>query len=89
MTIKDKLVELVARNIAKERCGDPSKSDKFLIEAELILKQLLLDVLVERSKGDPLAYVECLENFEEICGWDYYDTWFIESFVFGDWSRDI
>ena len=83
--IKDKLVECVARNIAKERYGgDPSKSDEFLIEAELLLKQLLLDVLIERSTGDPLKYVECLENFEEICGWDYYDVWFLESFVFGE-----
>ena len=84
MTIKDKLVECVAINMAKEKYGNQSKSDEFLIEAELILKQLFLDVLVERSKGDPLQYVECLENFEEICGWDYYDVWFIESFVFGE-----
>ena len=80
--IKDKLIECVARNIAKERCGDKSKSDKFLIEAEILLKQLLLDVLIERSTGDPLKYIECLENFEEICGWDYYDIEYIESLVF-------
>ena len=82
--IKDKLIECVAITMAKEKCGDPSKSDKFLIEAELLLKQLFLDVLIERSKGDPLKYVECLENFEEICGWDYYDTFFVESLVLGD-----
>ena len=87
--IKDKLVQCIAINMAKERCGNPKKSDEFLIEAEMLLKQLLLDILIERSKGDPLEYVECLENFEEICGWDYYDTWFVESFVFGEWSRDI
>ena len=82
--IKEKLVECVARNIAKEKCSDSNKSYQFYVEAELILKQLLLDVLIERSTGDPLKYVECLENFEEICGWDYYDVWFLESFVFGE-----
>ena len=82
--IKDKLVQCIAINLAKEKCGDAKKSDAFLIEAELLFKQLLLDVLVERSKDDPLAYVECLENFEELCGWDYYDTWFVESIVFGN-----
>ena len=83
--IKDKLIECVARNIAKERYGgDSNKSDEFLIEAELLLKQLFLDVLVERSKGDPLAYVEMLENVEEICNLDYYDVYFIESLVFGN-----
>ena len=82
--IKEKLVECVARNIAKEKCSDSNKSDEFLIEAELLLKQLLLDVLIERSTGDPLQYVECLENVEEICDWDYYDVWFIESMIFGE-----
>ena len=82
--IKDKIVSCVAINIAKEKCGDPKKSDAFLIEAELLLKQLFLDVLIERSKGDPLEYVECLENFEEICGWDFYDTFFVESLIFGE-----
>ena len=83
MGVKEKLVNCIAVNMAKEKCGDPSKSDKFLIEAEILFKQLLLDVLIELSTGDPLEYVECLENFEEICGWDYYDVWFLESFVFG------
>ena len=82
--IKDKLVQCVAINMAKERCGDPSKSDQFLIEAEMLLKQLLLDVLVERSKGDPLEYVEFLENVVKIMDLDYYDVWFLESFVFGE-----
>ena len=84
MTIKDKIVNCIAITMAKEKCGDPKKSDAFLIEAELLLKQLLLDVLIERSKGDPLQYVECLENVEEICDLDYYDVWFLESFVFGE-----
>ena len=84
MTIKDKLVQCVAINIAKKKCGDSSKSDAFLIEAELLLKQLFLDVLIERSKGDPLQYLEFLENVEEICDLDYYDVWFLESFVFGE-----
>lgn len=80
--IKDKLVSCIAINMAKDRCGDKSKSDKFIIEAELLFKQLLLDVLVERSKGDPLKYVECLENVEELCDLDYYDVWFLESMIF-------
>ena len=82
--IKDKLVNCIAINMAKEKCGDPKKSDVFLIEAELLLKQLLLDVLIERSKGDPLDYIEFLENVEELCDLDYYDVWFLESFVFGE-----
>ena len=82
MTIKDKLVQCVAINIAKEKCGDTSKSDEFLIEAELLFKNLLLNVLIERSKGDPLGYVEFLENVEELCDLDYYDVWFLESMIF-------
>ena len=66
----------------KQKYGDKSKSDEFLIEAELLLKQLFLDVLVERSKGDPLEYVTFLENVEEICNLDYYDVWFLESMIF-------
>ena len=84
MTIKNKLVECIAINLSKERYGDKSKSDKFLIEAELLLKQLFLDVLIERSTDDPLKYVECLENIEELCGLDYYDVYFLESLVFGE-----
>ena len=81
-SVKNKLVECVSINLAKEKCGDPKKSDAFIIEAELLLKHLLLDVLIERSTGDPLKYIECLENFEEICGWDYYDIEYIESLIF-------
>ena len=80
--IKDKLVQCIAINMAKERCGDPSKSDEFLIEAELLLKQLLLDVLIERSKGDPIEYIEFLENIEEICDWDDYYVDYIENLIF-------
>ena len=85
MTIKDKLVECIARNIAKERYGNSSKSDECYIEAEDLFKQLLLRVLIERSKNcDPLEYVECLEDFSEICNWDYYYINYIEKLIFGD-----
>ena len=85
MAIKDKLIECVARNIAKEKCGDPSKKYKFYIEAEELLKTLLLQVLVEKANGgDPLEYVEFLENVEEILYLDDYDVFFIESMVFGE-----
>ena len=82
MAIKDKLIECVAINLSKERYGDSSKSDEFLIEAELLLKHLFLDVLIERSKGDPIEYIEFLENMEEICGLDCYDVDYIESLIF-------
>ena len=82
-SVKNKLVECISINLAKQEYGDPKKSDAFLIEAELLFKQLLLDVLIERSTGDPLEYVECLENVEELCDLDYYDVFFIESLVFG------
>ena len=84
MTIKDKLVQCVAINMAKEKCGDPKKAMNFYIEAEILLKNLLLNVLIEKSKNDPLQYVEFLENVEEICNLDCYDVWFLESFVFGE-----
>ena len=84
MTIKDKLVECIAINLSKEKCGDPSKKDEFLIESEMLLKTLILQVLVEKAHGDPYNYVECLENIEELCDFDYYDVWFIESLVFGN-----
>ena len=80
--LKDKLVECIAINLSKEKYGDSSKSDEFLIEAELLLKHLFLDILIERSKGDPIEYIEFLENMEEICGLDYYDIDYIESLVF-------
>ena len=84
MTIKDKLVDCICVNLAKQRYGDSSKKDEFVIEAEQLLKTLLLQVLVEKSKSDPLGYVEMLENIEELCDLDYYDVWFIESLVFGN-----
>ena len=66
MTIKDKLMECVARNIAKERYGNPSKAMECYIEAEDLFKDLLLRVLVEKANGgDPLEYVEFLENVKE------------------------
>ena len=82
MTIKDKLVELVARNIAKEKYGNPNKAMEFYIEAEDIFKDLLLRVLIEKSKNDPLDYITFLENVEELCDLDYYDVWFLESVIF-------
>ena len=84
MKIKDKLVECVAINMAKERYGDKSKKDTFYIEAELILKQLFLDVLIEKSKGDPLEYVTFLESMEEIFDLDFFDVYFIENLVFNE-----
>ena len=85
MTIKDKLVECIARNIAKEKYGNPNKSYQFYVEAEELLKTLLLQVLVEKANGgDPLEYVECLENFEKICNWDFYDIDYIKKLIFGD-----
>lgn len=83
-SLKNKLVECVAVNLSKEKYGDKSKKDEFLIEAEELLKTLLLQVLVEKAHGDPLGYVEMLENVEELCGLDYYDIWFLESLVFGN-----
>ena len=84
MTIKDKLVECVSINLSKQRYGDSSKKDEFVIEAEQLLKTLLLQVLVEKSKSDPQEYITFLENVEELCDLDYYDVWFIESLVFGN-----
>ena len=80
--IKDKLVELVAINLAKEKYGDSSKSDEFLIEAELLLKHLLLNVLMEKAKNDPLEYITFLESMEEIFGLDIYDIDYIENLIF-------
>ena len=84
MAIKDKLIQCVAITMAKEKCGDSKKSDAFLIEAELLLKHLFLDVLIERSKGDPLEYVTFLENMEEIFDLDYYSIYFLENVVFNE-----
>ena len=82
--IKDKLIELVARNIAKEKCGDPNKAMEFYIEAEDLFKDLLLRMLIEKANGDPIEYIEFLENVKEICDLDCYDIEFIENFVFGE-----
>ena len=84
MTIKDKLVDCICVNLAKQKYGDANKKDTFYIEAEQLLKTLLLQVLVEKSKGDPQEYVEMLENIEELCDLDYYDVFFIESLVLGN-----
>ena len=85
MAIKDKLIECVARNIAKEHYGDPNKAMECYIEAEDLFKDLLLRVLAEKANGgDPLQYVEMLENIEELCDLDYYDIEYIESLIFGE-----
>lgn len=85
MAIKEKIVNCIAINLAKEKYGNPNKKHECYIEAEDLFKDLILRVLIEKSKnGDPLAYVECLENFEEICDWDFYDTFFVESMIFGE-----
>ena len=84
MSIKDKLVECISVNLSKQHYGDASKKDQCYIEAEQLLKTLLLQILVEKSHGDPFEYVEVLENIEELCDLDYYDVWFLESLVFGN-----
>ena len=90
MTIKDKLVECISINLSKERYGgDPSKKDEFYIEAEALLKTLILQVLIEKSHRDPQEYITFLENIEEFLGLDYYDVYFIESMVFGEWVKEI
>ena len=82
MKIKDKLVECVAINLAKQKYGDSSKKYEFYVDAELLLKHLFLDVLIEKSKGDPLEYITFLENVEEICDWDDYYVDYIENLIF-------
>lgn len=84
MTIKNKIINCISINLSKEKYGDPKKAMECYIEAEDLFKDLVLRILIERSKNDPLGYVECLENFEEICGLDYYDVWWLESLVFGE-----
>ena len=83
-SLKNKLVECISINLAKERYGDKSKKDEFYIEAEELLKTLILQILVEKANGDPQEYVEVLENISEIMDLDYYDIFFIESLVFGE-----
>ena len=82
--VKDKLVELIAINMAKEKYGDSSKKYEFYIEAEDLFKDLLLRVLIEKSKRNPLEYITFLDNVVEICDWDDYYVDYIESLVFGD-----
>lgn len=82
MTIKDKLVECISINLAKERYGDPNKKYQFYVEAEDIFKDLILRILIERSNSDPLDYITFIENVKEICGLDCYDVDYIESLVF-------
>ena len=80
--IKDKLVELIAINLSKEKYGNQNKKHEFYIEAEDLFKDLLLRVLIEKSKRNPLDYITFLENVEELCDLDYYDVWFLESVIF-------
>ena len=89
MAVKEKLVECIARNIAKEKYGNPNKAMEFYIEAEDLFKDLLLRVLIEKSKRNPLEYIAFLENVIEICDLDCYDIEFIENFVFGEWVKEI
>ena len=83
-SLKNKLVECISINLAKQKYGDKSKKDECVIEAEYLLKDLLLRVLMEKKNGDPLEYITFLENIEELCNLDYYDVWFLESLVFGE-----
>lgn len=80
--IKDKLIECIAINLAKQKYDDPKKAMECYIEAEDLFKDLLLRVLIEKSKNDPLEYITFLENVEEICSLDYYDLYFLESLIF-------
>ena len=82
MAIKDKIVNCIAINLAKEKYGDSNKKHEFYIEAEDLFKTLLLQVFVEKAHGDPLEYVTFLENVKEICNLDCYDIDYIESLVF-------
>ena len=84
MAIKDKIIECISINLAKEKYGDPNKAMECYIEAEDLFKDLILRILIERSNGDPYGYIECLENVAEIFNADYYDIFFIESMVFGN-----
>ena len=83
-SLKNKLVECISINLAKQKYGDKNKKDQCYIEAEELLKTLLLQVLVEKAKCDPLDYITFLENVEELCDLDYYDVWFLESTIFGE-----
>ena len=83
-SVKNKLVECIAINLSKERYGDASRKDQCYIEAEDLLKTLLISSLVDKANADPLQYVEFLENVEEILGLDYYEVKYIKKLVFGN-----
>ena len=42
--LKDKLVECIAINLSKEKYGNSNKKYEFYVEAEMLLKTLLLRV---------------------------------------------
>ena len=83
-SVKNKLVECISINLSKELYGDASRKDQCYIEAEDLLKTLLISSLVDKVNGDPLQYVEMLENVEEILGLDYYEVKYIKKLVFGN-----
>ena len=84
-SVKNKLVECISINLSKERYGDASRKDQCYIEAEDLFKDLLLRMLIEKANGgDPLEYVEMLENIAEICDWDDYYVDYVETLIFGD-----
>ena len=81
-SVKNKLVECIAINLSKERYGDASRKDQCYIEAEDLLKTLLISSLVDKVNGDPLQYIELLENVREICDLDCYDIDYTETLIF-------
>ena len=81
-SVKNKLVECISINLAKQKYGNSKKKYEFYVEAEDLFKDLLLRILIEKSKNDPLEYITFLENVEELCDLDYYDVWFLESVIF-------
>ena len=83
-SVKNKLVECNSINLSKERYGDASRKDQCYIEAEDLLKTLLISSLVDKANADPQEYVELLENIEEILGLDYYEVKYIKKLVFGN-----
>ena len=83
-SVKNKLVECISINLSKELYGDASRKDQCYIEAEDLLKTLLISSLVDKANADPQAYVELLENIEEILGLDYYEVKYIKKLVFGN-----
>ena len=77
-------MECISINLSKERYGDASRKDQCYIEAEDLLKTLLISSLVDKANADPLQYIELLENIEEILGLDYYEVKYIKKLVFGN-----